>query len=523
MALSVQARARETTHMHMVTSRSAVERLRAALDAGDWPLVSSVIEAGWTELLHRAPVLLSSTLAAVPDEMVEREPRFRLARDYVARMIEGRDPTAAYRARNAAAAPLGAVDRLAALTARISVARTDGRLDEARRLVAAAHALLGEQPVDSHPELASPLPEMHYHWGLALEQAGEFDSALVDHLEGFDWALSTGHRMMQVASGGAIAYLHALHGRIDTARRWLDRLPTSGPDEWWSPAMSTQSRLAASLVREAESGAGPDPLDGMTTGDILPHWAPYFFARAVAVGPGRPARLLRGELDSFLSNVPEVQRRQDVSSDYVALTRTILSVRVQELGALDVEDRPSATAPLLRQLPAAMLAVRLAHAGRHRSAMQLAAPLLDVDGSRPRVLVVALVATALATPDPARRSATLEEAAAVSVAHGYYTSLSALTPELRAEIAGPLRELGAEEAARRLLDSGGDAAADHFAPLTRRERVVVEHAMAGETTAEIAAALLVSVNTVKSQLRTAYRKLGVSSRAELRRLEPGPG
>ena len=40
--------------------------------------------------------------------------------------------------------------------------------------------------------------------------------------------------------------------------------------------------------------------------------------------------------------------------------------------------------------------------------------------------------------------------------------------------------------------------------------------LAGQSNIEIAAAHHVSVNTVKTHLRTAYRKLGVSSRKQLR-------
>ncbi|WP_378144982.1 response regulator transcription factor [Cnuibacter sp. UC19_7] len=48
--------------------------------------------------------------------------------------------------------------------------------------------------------------------------------------------------------------------------------------------------------------------------------------------------------------------------------------------------------------------------------------------------------------------------------------------------------------------------------LTPRERTVLAHLTRGETTEGIANSLFVSPNTVKTQLRSIYRKLGVSSR-----------
>ncbi|TKR22528.1 response regulator transcription factor [Cellulomonas hominis] len=50
--------------------------------------------------------------------------------------------------------------------------------------------------------------------------------------------------------------------------------------------------------------------------------------------------------------------------------------------------------------------------------------------------------------------------------------------------------------------------------LTERELVVLRHLAGDAGLAEVAARLHVSHNTVKSQARTAYRKLGVRSRAD---------
>jgi LuxR family transcriptional regulator, transcriptional regulator of spore coat protein len=51
-------------------------------------------------------------------------------------------------------------------------------------------------------------------------------------------------------------------------------------------------------------------------------------------------------------------------------------------------------------------------------------------------------------------------------------------------------------------------------PLTRREIVVLEHLSEDVTLEEIATTLFVTRNTVKSQVRSLYRKLGVSTRAD---------
>jgi two-component system, NarL family, response regulator DesR len=62
--------------------------------------------------------------------------------------------------------------------------------------------------------------------------------------------------------------------------------------------------------------------------------------------------------------------------------------------------------------------------------------------------------------------------------------------------------------------SGYDAAGP--TPLTPREADVLELLQSGSSNAEIAAALHVGVETVRTHARSIYRKLGVSTRRELR-------
>jgi DNA-binding NarL/FixJ family response regulator len=56
--------------------------------------------------------------------------------------------------------------------------------------------------------------------------------------------------------------------------------------------------------------------------------------------------------------------------------------------------------------------------------------------------------------------------------------------------------------------------AELASPLTRRERVVLSQLSEDVTLEQIATKLFVTRNTVKSQVRSLYRKLGVSTRAE---------
>jgi DNA-binding CsgD family transcriptional regulator len=99
---------------------------------------------------------------------------------------------------------------------------------------------------------------------------------------------------------------------------------------------------------------------------------------------------------------------------------------------------------------------------------------------------------------------------------GDYSRLGASADGLH--VAAALRELGVDARApgrRRGRIGYGEQ-------LSPREREVVDLVAAGHTDAEIAAALYKTLNTVRSQVKTAKRKLGVSTRAELAaiRLDP---
>lgn len=62
---------------------------------------------------------------------------------------------------------------------------------------------------------------------------------------------------------------------------------------------------------------------------------------------------------------------------------------------------------------------------------------------------------------------------------------------------------------------------DPLNTLTQREREVLRHLAEGGTNRQIAQALYVSEHTVRNQLRSVYRKLGVSTRHQAREIYRG--
>jgi DNA-binding CsgD family transcriptional regulator len=80
----------------------------------------------------------------------------------------------------------------------------------------------------------------------------------------------------------------------------------------------------------------------------------------------------------------------------------------------------------------------------------------------------------------------------------------------------------AERAARELVATGQRPRRDGANPLellTAQERLIVGKVAGGATSKEVAAALFLSPRTIDTHLRNSYRKLGISSRRQLRELQ----
>ena len=88
-------------------------------------------------------------------------------------------------------------------------------------------------------------------------------------------------------------------------------------------------------------------------------------------------------------------------------------------------------------------------------------------------------------------------------------------PHVRRLLVALARRQPAGYAARLLstpLPHGGDEAEHDTAPLSNRERVVLQHLANRLTYAEIAEAMFISRNTVKTHAKSVYTKLGVDGR-----------
>ncbi len=492
---------------------TSAERLGEAVSAGNWGQVFALFDTSWNEFFHDDPALLLDALERMPDEAIDREPKLRLAREYIGRNVKGDRYSTSYRNSVALEGPLDAVNRLASWTAQLAGAREAGRLTDAVRLVRAAREFLKQQPTDAAPLLSAALPEFHFQWGLALELAGEFDDALSEYNDAYDWAVSTGHAMIESSSAGTVAFLHAFHGRNNLARTWLDRTPDHASDAWWSTAAAVPARLAEAVLRLdcLDLTGAAHVLDQLPPAQAGERWAPYFLLRAATETRTQRLRAVTSELESHLETIPVARQQEGAGAEYLSLTRLVLDTALQHPATTETAfagDRPTAKASLLRQYGALLHALRAHSAGRLNEARRLAAPLLRVSGARPRVMIGALIAASDET------SPQLEEAVELALTQSSLGLLPFAPLAIRSRISQLLAARD-PEVARLIPLQMSESAPGALSLLSPREWEVAESAAVGETVSQIAAALHVSSNTVKTQLRSIYRKLEVTSRPQL--------
>lgn len=507
----------ESSDVALVDALSAAQRME------DWDRVLLMLRDGWSVLVQDSPGLLLDVITALPQDVIAANSRLRLAEQYLRRTLNRQPEGRAYAdiiMDDAAAAPL---DRLAALTGRIAAGRLAGRHRDAVAATEAAVSMLRGVPVEVIPTFANALPEFHYHWGVTFFLGSRFDEALDQFTQSHEWAVSVDNRMVDARSVGAASLIHALYGRCRQAAEWLAKLPPIPDDAWWAMDAVIPARLAEAILHteRLQPDAARIVLSGIDIRLSMDYWGPYFALRAFLTpdDPGEAQGLLT-EFDVFVGELPPEYANIPLNAEYATIVRYLLlqifhqsDRAAKTLGDLHVD----AGSSLVRQTGATLHAFRLLKLKRGTEARTLIAPLLHASSAHPRVLIPALLIAA-DTDTINHRDALLQRAAALATWNHCHAALTLGTAETRSRLVHLVRERGEDEAAHRLTTVEDSATIAGTDALTKREYVVVRAALAGRSNLEIAENNHVSVNTVKTHMRSAYRKLGVSSRSQLEQL-----
>ncbi len=317
---------------------------------------------------------------------------------------------------------------------------------------------------------------------------------------------------------GHAALIAVLDGRYRAADSLLARIrPGDWAEEGWRdgiPSGTATIAAAHAAINRGEFDAALTLLAEFERLDPLgEHWALVAVARAVATAIGGDLEAAEARLAVVLREHSDAAGR---STAHAAGATGLLGIFELITGDFAV-GREDASSGRTLVLDLAVRASRAAAAGE----IETAATLLARADSRPRVplqeLIVAIVGVTVglaAKVEPSTLRSFAARIAAVVETHAVYWPLAFLSDEERAAIlAAASPGVGASLEACFASQPAIAPRPGRVVRLTARERVVLGLLVETDSRATIAARLIVSENTVKSQLTSLYRKLGVGGRA----------
>lgn len=500
--------------------------LHHATEARDWPLVIDVIDRGWRNLVRADNQLLHRAFVSMPIEELERSPRAMALRD--TRLNVPDDRLLAVANLPASAASLEALGRandvadiLDTSLAVVLALRLRGALDTTttygRRALTVARTAR-----TSYPEEVLLLnPVLHLHVGIAELLSGDLARAADTLGYAYDRGqfVDPGHHVRQ-DSAAKLSLTYAVGGDLRQADVWIERhAKVEPPDETW---------------------LAPVILSGVTAARLLVATERLHIAEAGRLDTQLQAHVERDELRSYLVFARgQLAVANGRASDALALAAAVRAANERWLGNRII------ARPLLTALEVdALLAL-----GQGNLAKNL---LAGPDGGHPLTCVAhARLALLTGRADTALQTATdtswepnawarhrlemrliravaahrcgRDDLAEASLAQA--VTLARPGDSLRAFATVPradLEELAARvPSAAELLEDPRLAEVGELFPaavplveLSERELEVLQDLAAGLTVPEIAQKSVLSYNTVRTQQRSLYRKLGTSHRTE---------
>jgi LuxR family maltose regulon positive regulatory protein len=509
------------------TSDTPAVRLSRHLEHGDWDGVVAVLDRSWSEVLSADPALVRSVLTRMPADVVSQNPRWAAGRQYFDRMSS--DPHTTVHFRDARSAPPSSLlDVLARLTAQAASARSAGGMATATASAREARELFDEATPAAQRELGVAIPELAYQWAMVWEFAGDVDAAVREYTNAYDYAKITDNVATEALAASSIAWMHALAGRNRLAATWLAKAPPTEGHPWHDRASAgaalTKGMIALDRLDFVDARATLAALTPQTTGE---RWPARQLLAAYALESTSELLALQVEVESWGRENFTHLREAGLVRSLHAMTRSRLLVATGgRPPRLPLVEEVEPAGSLGRGLIDATRAAAAAHGGDYRSAARLAAALRITHTAIPRVLVTAMgLSAASLLRDTAAASAVDAFRLVTDLAtdEGLFFSLTSIPRHDLDELLAQAAHALPADIADRLRQLAADPASDPFRTLSRTEERVLKHLLTDKGTADIAAALVVSPNTIKTHVRKVYQKLGVTSRDELRSLAQQSG
>lgn len=499
-------------------------RLRAAVEAADWPAATAAVRSDWFTLAAADSEITRALLERAPASALRSEPllamelgiaynKLRFHRLRALRYFA----TAVRAARSAKDSGLSPVDRLLIRSSETGAFRLLGRT--AASVTAARAALeLAEGLSDEDRASVSDLPRVYAVIGVSLYYGGLADEALEAAARGLAEA-STTPPSNGMGALALLAGIHAIRGDLPRVSEHID-YARSGPwtDQQRDGYSGVFYRLAEALVAverfdvdTARSQLGR--LLAMTTGrHANEHWTTIADVQAtIELVDGNPGKGLAG-LDEFAALRGGEGRSQRVRAE-LAPVRSLLQLALgnaDAAAAIVKRDLPSGP---IASIARARVALALGQTGSALNELRPLAgkPLSTREAAEAAAIEAAVLLRISATP---RREGIVERLGTLLEHNDLRLPVALLPPHDMARVVDALRDAGFERVASELPLHPLLQDLEVEMLLSPRELAVLEELMRTSSIAEIATALVVSSNTVKTHIRAVYRKLGVSGRED---------
>lgn len=514
------------------SAQSVVARARERLGTGDcglgvamarhdWAACARIHDRWWPELVfggHRA--LVQRVVLEAPEPALRKHAGLALRGEYLGRLPIGTVPLSRIRPRSPLtqlATEEAGITALRRTVLAMIGRRVHGHLAEARRIARSAERLADACRTADLGPTAGATPFWYLHAGLSCHLAG--DSAAASRMYRKGWQLRARADLPFAARDLALktAVLRATEGRTSEAQWWLERAQQELSPRGVAGAFTDVTEQAARLLLALDSAdleafdrVWDDLGDSYVRDEMWPFMVSAIVGRRLAGGDVSGAR-------RALAEVRDIYPATSAAGGLHTTTMTLLSA-----DALLAAGRPAQARSETDGLPAvpavqAFRALIEVVSGDPHEALRLVSAVDESSASERDRLRLALVSVVAhrRLGDAPLAGEMLEKAA--SAAHWTQFPM-ALATVPRADVEALTEHAPTAVALLRTLDERGIHAlvpeTVELVRLSDRERAVLQALVDHGTNERIAKALFVSVNTVKTQLRSVYGKLGVSSRRE---------